>query len=294
MTRPPSLNTPARTYGAAMVSGTLWTAHTFASGALSFTKYSSGPVILWAKPGEKENVPDALTPMRSALEERAAEANTAAAFERLYWAARGRVRPSVRWKTGTKKKRLCAYYALLYIKQVAFDISHEEAASKGLTFWQADETPKGRRETRRVIKREKFLAQLRGIASADMNMDNPYGIEGSLINFWEMRTASIANLNVDLSKWIDALPKGGKVTGQLFYFVLKKDWKGFRISFSGLIKPCLALAALLKHLEAAAYRAHLARRVKPVQRRDRAPRPLYARPRPPTAPTAPPLREASA
>ncbi|MCD0169820.1 hypothetical protein [Deinococcus sp. 23YEL01] len=39
----------------------------------------------------------------------------------------------------------------------------------------------------------------------------------------------------------------------------------------------------------AAFRAHLARRVRPVSRRSRVPRPLYARPRPPSCPLAPPV-----
>ena len=72
--------------------------------------------------------------------------------------------------------------------------------------------------------------------------------------------------------------RSGEVNKLLFHAVMSRRKGTF----------CLAL----KHLEAAAYRAHLARRVKPVQRRTRAPRPLYARPRPPTAPTAPPLLEA--
>lgn len=55
--------------------------------------------------------------------------------------------------------------------------------------------------------------------------------------------------------------------------------------FGASLRQALALRAL----ERAAYRAYLTRRVKPVSRRTRAPRPLYARPRPPTAPLAPPL-----
>lgn len=39
----------------------------------------------------------------------------------------------------------------------------------------------------------------------------------------------------------------------------------------------------------AAFRAHLALRVRPMSRRSRIPRPLYARPRPPSCPLAPPV-----
>lgn len=56
---------------------------------------------------------------------------------------------------------------------------------------------------------------------------------------------------------------------------IKKLWYGY----------CLAL----RLLERAAYRAHVARRVRPPARRARIPRPIYARPRPPTAPLAPPV-----
>jgi hypothetical protein len=63
-------------------------------------------------------------------------------------------------------------------------------------------------------------------------------------------------------------------------FVFPKTSKG--LDFYGQI-------ALLSHLEREAYRAHLTRRVKPVSRRTRIKRPLYARPRPPTAPLAPPV-----
>lgn len=47
-------------------------------------------------------------------------------------------------------------------------------------------------------------------------------------------------------------------------------------------------ALALRFLQRAAYRAHLARRVRPPARRSRVRRPLHARPRPPTCPAAPP------
>ena len=48
-------------------------------------------------------------------------------------------------------------------------------------------------------------------------------------------------------------------------------------------------AITLRAIQRAAYRAHVARRVRPPARRSRIPRPIYARPRPPTAPLAPPV-----
>ena len=288
-----TLNTAAPYGWACVVSGVTWAEYKLSGAGKLTAEITRGPLILWATDtGEGEGLPTLHAPTLSALEARAAKINTRAAFDRLFWAARGKVRASVRWKTGRKTRQLRIYYALSYIKRLSFDISHRNSGLRGLKFWQEDETPKGRRKARRSIAQWHFEERLRSIAPIWMDMDNPSGIDSYLIEFWEMRTAFFLGRNVSPCRLMHSLPQGDEVAGQLSYLALKKDWIGFRASFRALVRPRLTLTALLKYLEAAAYRAHLAKRVKPVTRRSRAPRPLYARPRPPTAPTAPPLLEA--
>ncbi|GAA5438150.1 hypothetical protein M8445_10875 [Deinococcus aquaticus] len=67
----------------------------------------------------------------------------------------------------------------------------------------------------------------------------------------------------------------------------KVDLSGF-VSHFYRKDRALHLLLILK-MQRAVYRAHIARRVRPVRRRSRIRRPLYARPRPPTCPLAPPV-----
>ncbi len=75
----------------------------------------------------------------------------------------------------------------------------------------------------------------------------------------------------------------------LRYALIKGDKLAVRLLINLHKAVRCSISLVLRGLEREAYRAHLTQRVKPVSRRQRVPRPLYARPRPPTCPLAPPV-----
>ena len=72
---------------------------------------------------------------------------------------------------------------------------------------------------------------------------------------------------------------------------IKQDRRALRsiVTIRKARQVSLKATVAIRALEAAAYRAHVARRVQPITRRTRPPRAVYARPRPPTCPLAPPV-----
>lgn len=66
-----------------------------------------------------------------------------------------------------------------------------------------------------------------------------------------------------------------------------RDQSALLRKFHQILK--LSYARRIRFLIAAAYRAHATQRMRPPARRARVPRPLYAQPRPPAAPLAPPV-----
>jgi hypothetical protein len=118
-----SLNTAHAHTWAAVVSGTVWKRHTLEDSGTLTAEYMRGPLILWAKqPGESVQADG---PAVSALEDRIDRLNTAQVFERFKWAARGKVRHSVRWKSSSVARRRQAALWFLFQGAENFRISLE-------------------------------------------------------------------------------------------------------------------------------------------------------------------------
>ena len=156
--------------------------------------------------------------------------------------------------------------------------------------------PMEKREARRFVERERFEERLRDIAPAWADEDNPDGIDGEELAVIHMYAHFVClpesedkNFKIVMRKlWKLKLIDGG-IFRAIKYATVRRDKKAVLALIEKVKSFRASLTALLKHLEAEAYRAHLAKRVKPVSRRTRVRRPLYARPRPPSCPLAPPV-----
>ena len=262
-------------------------AHTWAAGA-GWVGGKSGPLICWAMPGEGKGW-----------------GNVAAHFGRFYWAARGRVRPSVRWKTGKAWRRVRKLGALKRAANSSDVMKRRAEGRTGFTGQAAGRTVKERREARRFIKQERREDRLRDIAPADL-IDRQGNFTGGIdIGYLEF----LHSVCIDFHKPIE-MPKShldyifycnfGNAFSiankdylprrALTYAIITANKKAIRGILDRVRADRITIAALLRFLERDAYRVHLARKVKARRRPPRAPRPLYARPRPPTSPLAPPLR----
>ena len=104
-----------------------------------------------------------------------------------------------------------------------------------------------------------------------------------LLAFIEKATGCgfVATVTEDLVSLIPTLARVYGVLGRL------RDQRVLLRKFHQMLK--LNYARRIRFLIAADYRAHVTRRVRPPARRVRVRRPLYAQPRPPTAPLAPPV-----
>ena len=108
----------------------------------------------------------------------------------------------------------------------------------------------------------------------------------------ELKTEHILSLS---DQWIVKHLKDftGNIKDMRFFIriftMLKKNRAARWVSQQVLAVQIEFIRALHRFLRAA-YRAHIARKVRPLARPLRLPRPLYAQPRPPSAPLAPPLR----
>ena len=259
----------------------------------------------------------ALTPILMPLEQQAAKVNTQAAFKQWKGFAQGRgkitkgldaglrVGMLSLWRGVSRKKRqqmkLCVLDRVFCI---ARDLQRRREGRTGIPVQRGDKTVKGKRETRRFVERERFEERLRGIAPAQVKEDNLYGFNEDRLNFLKMALEAMIIYPYprpkawgkipfvgfeEFAELLDANPENLRNAMALAILLNKRKalsrlFKVLRLRFFPF-----AFAALLKHLEAEAFRAHLAKRVKPVSRRTRVRRPLYARPRPPSCPLAPPV-----
>lgn len=246
------LNTIHTHNWAAVVSSTAWKRHTLAPNSALTAEYARSPLILWAtRPSETEAVALALP---SVLEDQIDRLNTAQVFERFKWAARGR-------QTITRGARAGKRVGML-------------ALWRGLS-------PKVRiRTLRRALSPAKIYSDVERMAV----------LKAEFAGFWDQESPD-ENLPI-FTFYIHG--EKHTYTPTCIHSMLRFSVRGhtkFLITFGSknLSNPKGNFKLFLKHLEREAYRAHLTRRVKPAPRRHRIRRPLYARPRPPSAPLAPPV-----
>ena len=286
------LNTAHAHTWAAVVSGTAWKRHTLESGGLLKAEYARGPLILWAtRPGEGEGL-QADGPAASPLEGQINRLNTAQVFERFERVIQGRRRVMHGRSKGKRVSITKSLFRSKVRQQKELSLAWLRVLmnkEKGVISTIDVETPKDlsklMKESDKRWKETSRLMQLRQILGYQ---DGNYGHH--LVNM------SIAGLGEGITEWIANAPalSNGKVLSVAKYLYLMKlvgDWRNFRATLEAIKNKNnkLALLTVLKELQAAEHRAHLARRVKPAPRHHRIRRPLHSRPRPPSAPLAPPV-----
>ncbi|GGN27288.1 hypothetical protein GCM10010842_00120 [Deinococcus daejeonensis] len=275
-----TLNTwKARTW-AQVAQAVTWDDYALNSDGQVTVKATRGPVIVWGRrSGEGEDMPRLEAPTPSPLEVAAARVNIQAHALAFARAAHGKVRPSVRWKTRLKQSERRAFELRVYAVPGE---EYDGAPRLIMLGWSPrgfkhHKTSKTHKLTRRRGHGEKLVA----FFPSDAEENSATGFDREGYNNFIITVA-------------DIIVYGHKVEN--FRYILNVLGRlGHNESLSKIInrikesKPNFSSVNIIRLLKAAAYRAHVLRRVRPVSRRARVPRPLYARPRPPTCPLAPPV-----
>ena len=242
----------------------------------------------WAGGNRTDLKTVAFIPALMTFEEWAAKMNTRAAFERVYWAARGKVWHSVRWRTPWRLRRA---WRIDYIWEIIYIGALMRWRTEGITKIPKrgfNMSAKLKRESDKQWCEECWLKQLRRIAPAQWENEDggvTAGIDEKYLTNLGMNCYALKKNDPSYFSIFKEMP----YSILLKYARLIKDAIAIKSIFQIIKQRRITLNILLKYLEAEAFRAHLARRVKPVSRRTRVRRPLYARPRPPTCPLAPPV-----
>lgn len=300
-----------------------WKVHTWAQVAQAVTwddyalnsdgqvtvKATRGPVIVWGKrTGEGEDVPRFDTPTPSPLEVAAARVNIQAHALAFARAAHGKVRHSVRWRMRWAQR----------VKRVAQAFLDDgEIGECGQSVFLARQSWLRRRLSsygqRRQNSWQRKLAWLRvnrgrSLGRFDIYRADEYWLTIDMIERFDIRYSEsghpILDRFLENSFKVMEITASSSLPDEIFYKRMSQiginDETLNHATFLKQFKASAAIARFLRltrtrfiisHVVArrAAYRAHIARRVRPVSRRARVPRPLYARPRPPTCPLAPPV-----
>ncbi len=249
-------------------------------------------------------------------------------------AAHGKVRASVRWKTGRRHSIRCVALTFLLIEGFEFSFSllnPQERSSEGdwkITSEEAlgDPSPyiwdlcdstlvrraMPKRFRRRIAsERLKRIRHERRIVWQEKTKKNRFrrsGYRPDLLEAIDRRLGdAIDSVNAHRLPDIEAIrtiaedhayENGHPYSLLRAAITLRPSNAGtpapvyralWRLLRREIFRASLCDVMALRALEAAAYRAHVTQRVRPSARRVRLPRPLYAQPRPPAAPLAPPV-----
>lgn len=331
-----TLNTFTPHRWARVVSGDTWAEYTVDAAGLIEAQTVRGPLIVWAtKTGEGESLPPLHAPTPSPLEVQAARVNLHGHFLAFVRAAHGKVRHSVRWKTGRRRLRFAVFRFVrshtpfqvmgwpavmkLFaagLKKIARLHKQQRTQLERYRFskaWLAV----GKGAQKRVSQDPRaFFQMTRKYLESIRSSEHTYLIERDS-DTWNLSPGELGwkeedaedpeDIQVLESDWeLERRPRTRSYIVDEYHFSYRQqsgigDWINVSLMAEDAIgellqairrpaaPPIFLLLLLLRRLEAAAYRAHVAQRVRPPARRARIPRPLYARPRPPTAPLAPPV-----
>lgn len=291
-----ALNTYTPHRWARVVSGETWAEYALGESGLIEAQTMRGPLIVWAtKTGGGTrpyldyvmsfvaSLPD--VPTASMLELQAARVNTRAHFLAFVRAAHGKVRASVRWKTGARVRRLRKLGTLAMIGCESQPNAYGVAQYlNGHGTWSWARTL---RSDRRILH---LCFSIKNESNTSVELVEHLRKNYELIKVEYAWYEEIRREFRDVSYLLPA----PEMSQALMYALAVGDMSTVALIFANLkarrgFQRNLREAVALRFLEAAAYRAHITRRVRPPARRARIPRPLYAQPRPPTAPLAPPV-----
>ncbi|ACO46246.1 hypothetical protein DEDE109153_01035 [Deinococcus deserti] len=312
MTPAPSLNTLTPSKWARVVSGVTWAEYAVNWTGKVEAKRTRGPLIVWAtKTGEGEDLPCMEVPSPSPLEVEAARLNMRPHFLAFVRCAQGRRKTKIGrrigfltlWRGASREGRQEAKREYLSdLSYAALMACRKQEGRKGLTGLMAPKTQRARKEATLDIASERFHDRLRGFAPAywESSADgtDTRSLEAARNHYEEVK--KIVEMGAEIREFgthfigfgeADVVAEFGNA---LAYALLIKDKRTVSLIYANLnarrLWRCrLHEAVALRDLKAAAFRAHVTRRVRPPARRTRAPRPLYAKPRPPTCPCAPPV-----
>lgn len=308
MTPPPALNTLTPFRWAAVVWQAWQEAVSYPPGGDVTRKTNYAASVVWAIAPAKKEAVTLSEPAPSPLEVRAQMVNTSQVFERFKWAAKGRVKHSVRWRSARNVRMRRIYMALHHVRtrcKVLFPATATHATLTPFVWRRA--LP--RRTYKRLVERGVLLDRLldgiqrlapgKRLIGADeyeaYDHDLYCGFEAIRIALKQKRYRKItgtATWKVPLRKrMVCYLSLVGDRKALRELLMLRPPPRQLVLSRVGVVTRFSSIVAYITsrlRLLLNAYQAHLTRRVKPISRRTRLPRPLYARPRPPSAPTAPP------
>lgn len=255
----PFLNTPTAHNWAAVVSGTVWEGHAFGPGATLESKWARGPLIVWAT-------------------------KTAPRLAAFGYMAPAKVQ-------GDAPAPAASFFA-------------------GLNCWrrilQVITSPRRRKKTRRLMRlvhtsqkaqeaRDCFamirFPHLSGVAAPPAPLASDPVEEVMVLVRDLLAMTGDPKQRTEVLEHLEQYPgRVAPLLGMLQVLKVSKT-RGNLIDLcrQALTRGAAVAAFLLRRLEAEAFRAHITRRVKPARPSARIPRPIHARPRPPTAPTAPPV-----
>ncbi|GGS14586.1 hypothetical protein [Deinococcus knuensis] len=253
-----------------------------------------GPVIVWGRDsGEGEDLPRLEAPTPSPLELETARLNMRPHFLAFVRAAHGKVRHSVRWKTGQSlRKKMYASCRIDYIYRFS-------GMSQEKIYYELSKIYNQASRIKRIRQEERSLGIGKNKERILYCIAEDYGllhlaprevlkIVNSIVN-----SARCGNLDINLPIVSNYNRPGVRQGRKLSILEIMRfclyNFNAFQKIVQKLKFNTLSRTIVLRELIRAAFRAHLARRVRPVSRRSRLPRPLYARPRPPSCPLAPPV-----
>lgn len=266
--------------GAALVSGTFWKRWGVSSAGTLEAETVRGPLIIWAKPAAKEEAPKLGDPQPTPLEGRVIGLNTAAHFARFFFAARRRVRHSIRWKTGRKHRNERANAAVREVHRVAGSAAGQAGVLKVqflrgncIRFSFPRKTAKERRDALqewKITELEMNLPNSTAVIQEKRDSYFVYGYDREYLEIlksnchasWQPGTDPIC-----LDIWKE------RKRDMLVYALITGQRQALRAIMRAMKQEArravLAFTMALRHLEAAAYLAHVRRRVKPASRRAR-------------------------
>jgi hypothetical protein len=193
------------------------------------------------------------------------------------------------WRgAGRKVQQLWKLEALDRVRYEAYLLQRRAEGRRGLFGRAALKTPKARRAALREWETERLEERLRQLAAAQ---EDEFPPENWTVKYLALLESFRQESGRDEAWVIREAWRHGILRSLLTYSILFRDWATVRrvmrfVKGRARIRAAAATAHLLEKLSL--FRAHLSRRVQPISRRSRIPRPLYARPRPPAAPLAPP------
>ena len=297
---PAPLNTSRSHTWAGVVSGTGWKRDALVSDGATTVGHGRRTLTLWAKcDGELgKKAVQASGLVESVFKDQIDRLNTAQQFWafRIYARGRGRI-----WRGDNKGKRVSTAKTLFRSalrRQKTYCLACLCASAhnaRGGTHSLLTAIP---RDIRRNLKSSGKVLTKKAIKDLKIRRilgykDENYKNEKYGHHFIDL---SFKDPNDEINEWIRDAPalSEGKTLSLAEYLSLF-NLLGDKCRFQSVLKEIknksgkLTFLAVLKALQAAAHRAHLAQRVKPAPRRHRIQRPLYARPQPPSAPLAPPV-----